>query len=87
VAGCSADGLADRGHEGRTLTWGQRPTTEEYCVYLANEIKRLETEFGKAYIAFNNLEARILMLERAIMGIKHRLDGNEYDETKGVWWN
>jgi hypothetical protein len=64
-----------------------RPSAEEYCVYLATQIEELQQQLARSYNAFNNLEGRILMIERSIVGIKHRLDGEEYDESKGVWWN
>lgn len=37
--------------------------------------------------AINNLDARLMMVERMLARIKHELEGRTYEESKMKWWN
>ena len=61
--------------------------TSEDAAYLLERIKNLEAVIQSMGDAINNVDVRLMVAERAIASIKHRLDGDEFDETKAKWWN
>jgi hypothetical protein len=63
------------------------PNLEEYATYLEGRIEEVEAILIKCGDAINNLDARLLMVERLLAKIKHELDGKAYEEMKMKWWN
>ena len=63
------------------------PNLEEYATYLEVRIEEVEAILIKCGDAINNLDARLLMVERLLAKIKHELDGKAYEEMKMKWWN
>jgi hypothetical protein len=63
------------------------PNLEEYANYLEGRIEEVEAILIKCGDAINNLDARLLMVERLLAKIKHELDGKAYEEMKMKWWN
>lgn len=63
------------------------PSIEEYAVYLADRIEEQERLLMKCGDAINNLDARLMMVERMLARIKHELEGRAYEESKMKWWN
>lgn len=63
------------------------PNLEEYATYLEGRIEELEAVLMKCGDAINNLDARLMMVERMLAKIKHDLDGKAYEEMKMKWWN
>lgn len=64
-----------------------RPNADEYVVYLANRIDEQEQIIQACMNAINNLDARLMLAERVLATVKHKVDGQPYDETKQNWWN
>jgi hypothetical protein len=64
-----------------------RPNLEEYSVYLANRIDEQERILMKMGDAINNLDARLMMTERALARLMKAANGEKYDETVQKWWN
>lgn len=64
-----------------------RPNLEEYAVYLANRIEEQERILMKMGDAINNLDARLMMTERALARLMKAAQGEKYDETTQKWWN
>ena len=64
-----------------------RPSPEEYCVYLADRIEEHERLLFKMGEAINNLDARLMMTERALAKLMKAADGEEYEERFQKWWN
>ncbi len=65
----------------------QPPNADEYLVYLASRADEAEDILIKCGDAINNLDARLLMVERMLAKVKHELDGKAYEEMKMKWWN
>ena len=65
----------------------RQPSVDEYVVYLANRIDEQERLLMKCGDAINNLDARLLMVERLLARVKHELEGRAYEESKLKWWN
>jgi len=63
------------------------PNLEEYATYLERRIEEVEAILIKCGDAINNLDARLLMVERLLAKIKHELEGKQYEEMKMKWWN
>ena len=63
------------------------PNLEEYATYLEGRIEEVEAILIKCGDAINNLDARLLMVERLLAKIKHELEGKQYEEMKMKWWN
>lgn len=63
------------------------PNLEEYATYLESRIEEVEAILIKCGDAINNLDARLLMVERLLAKIKHELEGKQYEEMKMKWWN
>ena len=63
------------------------PNLEEYAVYLANRIDEQDRLLMKCGDAINNLDARLMMVERLLARVKHELEGRAYEESKLKWWN
>ena len=63
------------------------PNLEEYATYLEGRIKELQDVLMKCGDAINNLDARLMMVERVVAKIRHDLDGKQYEEMKMKWWN
>lgn len=64
-----------------------RPNLEEYSVYLASRIEEQERILMKMGDAINNLDARLMMTERALARLMKAEQGEKYDETTQKWWN
>ena len=62
-----------------------RPSPEEYCVYLANRIEEHERLLFKMGEAINNLDARLMMAERALARLMKAAEGEEYEERFQKW--
>jgi hypothetical protein len=80
MAGCSANGVAYRGHARGVMN------NQEFA-YLLDRIKQLETVVQSMGNSINNVDVRLMVAERAIAGLKHRMQGEHFDETKQAWWN
>lgn len=65
----------------------QPPNVDEYVVYLASRIDELEDVLVKCGNAINNLDVRVLMLERLLAKMKHDMEGKAYEEMAMKWWN
>jgi prefoldin subunit 5 len=65
----------------------RQPSVDEYVVYLANRIDEQERLLMKCGDAINNLDARLMMVERLLARVKHELEGRAYEESKLKWWN
>ena len=65
----------------------RQPSVDEYVVYLANRIDEQERLLMRCGDAINNLDARLLMVERLLARVKHELEGRAYEESKLKWWN
>lgn len=63
------------------------PNLEEYATYLEHRIEELEAVIMKCGGAINNLDARLMMVERMLAKIKHDIEGKQYEEMKMKWWN
>lgn len=63
------------------------PNLEEYATYLEGRIEELQDVLLKCGDAINNLDARLLMVERLVAKIRHDMDGKLYEESKLRWWN
>ena len=65
----------------------RQPSVDEYVVYLANRIDEQERLLMRCGDAINNLDARLMMVERLLARVKHELEGRAYEESKLKWWN
>lgn len=65
----------------------RQPSVDEYVVYLANRLDETERLLMKCGDAINNLDGRLLMVERLLAKVKHELEGRAYEESKLKWWN
>lgn len=65
----------------------RQPSVDEYVVYLADRINEQERLLMKCGDAINNLDARLMMVERLLARVKHELEGRAYEESKLKWWN
>lgn len=63
------------------------PTLEECAAYLVNRLDEMDRLLMKCGDAINNLDGRLLMVERLLAKVKHELDGKAYEESKLKWWN
>ena len=57
------------------------------AAYLLDRIKNLEAVIQSMGNAINHVDVRLMVAERVIAGLKRRMDGEEFDETKAKWWN
>jgi len=64
-----------------------RPNADEYVVYLANRIDEQEQLIQACMQAINNLDGRLMIAERVLATLQHRMAGEDYDEKKQTWWN
>lgn len=65
----------------------EEPTIEECAAWLSGRLDELESVLVKCGDAINNLDARVLMLERLLAKVKHDMDGKAYEESAMKWWN
>lgn len=64
-----------------------KPNLEEYATYVESRINEIEDVMVKMGVAINNLDARVLMVERMVAKIRHDQEGKQYEEMKMKWWN
>jgi prefoldin subunit 5 len=63
------------------------PTLEECARYLVNRLDEQDRLIFKMGEAINNLDARLMMTERALARLMKAANGEKYDETTQTWWN
>lgn len=64
-----------------------RPNAEEYCDYLADRIEEHERLLFRMGEAINNLDSRLMMVERTLAKLLKAQQGEEYEERFQKWWN
>lgn len=56
-------------------------------IYIEQRLTELDVLFQRVSLAINNLDARLMLVERLLASIQKSLEGEDYDETKQIWWN
>ena len=56
-------------------------------IYLSDRVKEQDAMLEAMGNAINNLDARLMLVERVLATVKAKTEGKEYDEKKEKWWN